>query len=210
MQLSIRWRKVVLAMCAVAVFFLIFMVAIVIFVPASDDTTAEAVAPTPVATHVLIPTPEPTITPIPTRPLTEAQECPTPEEQVYFDTIQSDLLRLGTLTTMMSEDLGRPAANQMLYTDDLWQMTMANHFDLLPRYADDLLKHDVPPRAAEVGRLMQRMVSEYQTAIAMYADGIANLDPDVLAEGEYWITLATDDVGYIKGQIASFCQLHGN
>ena len=145
----------------------------------------------------------PTATPVP------APSCPTAEEQAYLDAIQADLRRLGVLTEMMAEDLGRASTDPLLYVDELWGMTMENHFYTLQRSADDLLEHGAPASAVAIDELIHRMVGDYKTAMGLFEQGLSNLDPVPLEESDEHMTLAMDDAGYIGGQIASFCQIQG-
>ena len=136
-------------------------------------------------------------------------DCPSSEEQEYLDAIKSDLIRLSTLTIMMSEDLARPAENLHLYKDDLWRMTMENHFYVSRRSADTMLEHDPPASASKLAALIERMVGDYKDAMDLYEGGIANLDSDMMQAADDKITLATDYVSYIRGEMASFCQSRG-
>ena len=140
---------------------------------------------------------------------TPTAECPTPAEQEYLDAIESDMRRLATLTTMMAEDLVRPTENPYLYEDDLWRMTMENHFRVLPLFADALLEHDPPASASTLRALIERMVGDYKSAIELYEGGVANLDADMMVAGADKMTLSTDEARQIGAQIASFCQIRG-
>ena len=178
------------AVCMVGVILMIGIITATV----GCNTPAETVQPAATAASA----PSPTVT-----------ECPTSEEQEYLDAVQSDLRRLGTLTTMMSEDLVRPTENLHLYEDDLWRMTMENHFYVLQASADALLEHDPPASATSLQGLIERMVGDYKSGMVFYKAGIANLDADMLIAGDDELTLATDDVRQIGAQVESFCQIRG-
>lgn len=188
--LSTTVRVILLLFIAVSLLFLLLVVIIGVCVPTRADT---AQSPTQEAQ--------------PTSPSTPS--CPTQDERAYLDAIQGDFRSLGTLTIIMSEDLAKASSDLRLYEDELWNMTMENHFYILPRAADRLLEHDAPASANVIDESVHRMVADYKTAIGLYEQAISNLNAaDVNLASEY-MDFATDDAQYIGKQIQSFCKIQG-
>ena len=178
---------------------------------ASPEPTPRPAVVVPTSTPAPSPTPRPTSIPV--------AVCPTVAEERYFDEMNSELRRVGTLTIMMSEDFQRASDDPYLIEDPFWVMGMGNQFYAISRAADDILDISAPSSAAKVRRAADQMAQRLKTSMALYEIALDEkvgepkrgrerraLDMDMLAEATTILTYAGDDGRHVKGLIASFCE----
>ena len=148
--------------------------------------------------------------------------CPTVAEERYFDALDGELRRVGTLTIMMSEDFQRASDDPYLIEDPFWLMGMGNQFWVISRAADDILDISAPSSAAKVRRAADQMAQRLKTSMALYKIALDEkvgepkrgrerraLDMDMLDEATTILTYAGDDGRHVRGPMASFCQIEG-
>ena len=148
--------------------------------------------------------------------------CPSYVEQAYFDALESELRRVGTLTIMMSEDFQRASDDPYLIEDPFWVMGMGTQFWVISQAADDILEMHAPSSAAKVRAAADQMAQRLKTAMTLYEIALDEkvgepkrgrerraLDMDMLAEATTILTYAGDDGRHVRGLMASFCQIEG-
>ena len=188
-------------------------------------------SPTPIPTALPEPTPRPAVVvptstpaprPTPRPTAIPVAVCPTGAEERYFDEMNGELRRVGTLTIMMSEDFQRASDDPYLIEDFSWLVGIGTHFWVISGAADDILDISAPSSASKVQRAADQMARRLKTSMGLYEIAFDEkwgepkrgrerraLDMDMLDEATNIMTYAEDDGRYVKALMASFCQIEG-
>ena len=191
----------------IAIGFIVIMaiiVAIVSSVTDSPETTSAEESPAPTSTD----TPTSTLTPLATASNTDppaASACPTSAEQDYFNELDRQIRGLGTLVTMLGEDLERAAQNPLLLADEVWLVGRDQDIHIISLRAEAISKLESTESAAKVSRAAQQLSQRVQTAMAHLKIGIKDSDDIALNNFSRVLDQSAGDAKHIRGLIDSWC-----
>ena len=196
-------RKVLATVVAVVAGFLV----LAIVIGAIGEACALGVDRSPVPTpwpayrtpppnwNIAVPTrrPAPTPTQRPQTP-TPVPRCQEPAERAYMEQLVLDIAVIVNARAEVGSlflEAGRDAA---LITDADWLRDVTFRLGLIEALATDIAGRHPPPSLLAIGTPAGRWAREWTKAVPAFRDGLRQVDPDRLAEGEHHMERAA---GYL-------------
>ena len=139
------------------------------------------------------------------RSSTPTLECPTPEQQAYFERIASLMLRWYSSATQMLTLLTLSEDNPLLLFDDKWKLSWAGALVELDNVAIDIDALDAPSGADEVHANLRRLSPRLHAISHSLAEGLDDLA--ALERAVINVQEATRIAETLAEQRESFCEL---
>ena len=137
---------------------------------------------------------------------TPTRECPTPEQQAYFERIASLMLRWYSSQTQMVTLATLSADNPLLLFDDKWKLSLAGALVELDNVAIDIDALDAPSGADEVHANLRRLSPRLHAISHSLAEGLDDLDPAAIERAAINLQEATRIAETLAEQRESFCE----
>ena len=137
---------------------------------------------------------------------TPTLECPTPDQQAYFERIGSLMLRWYSSQTQMVTLTTLSVDNPLLLFDDQWRLSMAGALVELDNVAIDIDALDAPSGADEVHANLRRLSPRLHAISQSLAEGLDDLDPAAIERAAINMQEATRIAETLAEQLESFCE----
>lgn len=179
----------------------VFLVILGTVVGNPDDGEAEAqgIASSPAQAPTASPTP--TLVPAPI-----VQECPTPEEEVYFQSVGTVSFALMESMAEWGSSLDEIVANPMLFESHAWRMNTIEGLQVLKIHANNLMDIGGPESVTYIDRHLESVARTANLAIDTLDLGIRSMNVDTIDSVAYTISHMNLLAGEVTGMIETFCE----
>ena len=177
--------------------YIAFIILIVVAAIVDDSGTdaTQAASPKPTATPTAIPTPVPTLAP-----------CQRADVQAYFDEmleitgpLEQIYLKIGALTA-------QAGSNPLLVFDEDWRFEVVVHLAGMKVAAEQIRELNAPPHVRHIHSDLLEMATGLDRAADLFAAGMDNFDPDLLALSAEQIDANTELVIVAAAKVNALCQ----
>lgn len=182
--------------------FIILIVVVAILDDSGNDGT-RATNPNPTDASTMVPTQTtvPTQTHVPT-----VSPCQRADVQAYFDEmlkitgpLEQTYLEIGALTA-------QAGSNPLLVFDDDWRFSVVVHLAAMKVAAEQIRELNPPTQVRHIHSDLIEMAAGLDRAADLFAAGMDNYDPDLLAMSAEQIDANTDIVIGAAAKVSALCQ----
>ena len=190
---GVRTKVIAWSFAGCYVCLLAMIIAMGIIGSAIDNSPSDPVQAAPDPARAAVPTPV-------------VQECPTPEETLYFEVVQEHLLAsgesmgsIGRLSTNAGNDLS------LLFNEN-WKLEVAIALALLITTADAIEAMAPPDSARSIHQDLIQVADHQRKAAVLFAQGVDTFDMNLIIESGSHLDAISVPVASGVQKIESFCQ----